>query len=90
MTFANDGSDTFHEALSALKDGGGPKDYLLSVGFAGWGPGQLESELEENAWITSPFEHDLLFELPYENRYSQAFSSLGFDGDMLAFQGGEA
>ncbi len=78
------------DILDAISQGHGPKNYLISLGYAGWEPGQLESELAENVWLTVPASAELLFEVPYEARWEASMRSLGLDWPLLSHDVGHA
>lgn len=78
------------DVLDAISQGHGPQDYLISLGYAGWEPGQLEQELAANLWLTVPASPDLLFELPYEQRWEAAMGRLGLDWRLLSHEVGHA
>jgi putative transcriptional regulator len=78
------------EVLEAIGDGVGPKDYLVTLGYAGWGAGQLEDELKENAWLTCPASLDVLFRAPFPSRVRQAAATLGIDFRFMSGQAGHA
>jgi putative transcriptional regulator len=78
------------EVLEAIGAGEGPKDYLVTLGYAGWGAGQLEEELLENAWLTCPMSLDVLFREPFPNRVRKAAESLGIDFRFMSGQAGHA
>lgn len=77
------------DALESIAQGDGPSDYLFALGFAGWSPGQLESELKENCWLTIDADLDTLFSLPAESRWHSLYEKMGIDPGMIA-QGGNA
>ncbi|MDX2298812.1 MAG: YqgE/AlgH family protein [Xanthomonadaceae bacterium] len=81
---------TSRDVLEALARDEGPRHFLLALGYAGWGEGQLEAELAENAWLTVPADADLLFDVPLEQRWAAANSRLGFDPRNLAGYAGHA
>ncbi len=81
---------TSRDVLEALARDEGPTRFLLALGYAGWGEGQLEAELIENAWLTVPADADLLFDVPLEQRWAIANSRLGFDPCNLAGYAGHA
>ena len=88
-------SDGIHltSSLDILQDiarGDGPEDYLVMLGFSGWASGQLESELQQNSWLTSSCDPDLLFHQKAEDKWQVAFDSLGFDISMLSPVSGNA
>jgi putative transcriptional regulator len=63
---------------------------LVTLGYAGWGPGQLEEEISRNAWLTVPASAELIFDTPAEQRFQAAFRLLGIDPAFLATSAGHA
>jgi len=78
------------DILQSIADGQGPEDYLVILGFSGWASGQLESELQQNSWLTSTCNADLLFHQKPEDKWQVAFDTLGFDINMLSPVSGNA
>ena len=78
------------DILQAVADGKGPQDFLVILGFSGWASGQLESELQQNSWLTSACDADLLFHQKSEDKWQAAFDTLGFDINMLSPVSGNA
>ncbi|HYW04168.1 MAG TPA: YqgE/AlgH family protein [Gammaproteobacteria bacterium] len=78
------------DILSALARGEGPADFLIVLGYAGWGPGQLEQEMLDNAWLSLPADSELLFQTPWERRWEVAAGLLGVDLARLSGQAGHA
>lgn len=78
------------DILRDIADGEGPRDTLLALGYAGWGPGQLDSEIQENAWLTVPAEAGLLFDAELDQKWDRAVSMLGFDPNLLSSVSGRA
>jgi putative transcriptional regulator len=78
------------DILQAIAAGQGPEDYLVILGFSGWASGQLESELQQNSWLTSTCNPDLLFHQKPEDKWQVAFDSLGFDINSLSPVSGNA
>ncbi|MBY6186356.1 YqgE/AlgH family protein [Marinobacter hydrocarbonoclasticus] len=70
---------TSKDILKTLGSQAGPEQYLVALGYAGWDAGQLEQELAKNSWLTIPAELDLLFDVPLEERWSEATRRLGID-----------
>lgn len=68
----------------------GPEAFILSLGCAGWGPGQLEAEILENAWLTCPAKDEVVFRCPVENRWHEAVKMMGFDPMGLSSTSGNA
>lgn len=84
------GITTSRDILQAVADGQGPDDLLITLGYAGWGPGQLEQELAENAWLSSPVDADILFHTPSDRRWLAAAALLGIDLNLLSSDAGHA
>lgn len=84
------GLTTSKDVLSAICKGEGPEQVLISLGYAGWGAGQLERELASNAWLTVPADMDVIFSTPPEARFSAALRLLGIDPLALSNQAGHA
>jgi putative transcriptional regulator len=78
------------DILSAIAHGEGPQHYLIALGYAGWGAGQLEQELAANAWLSCPADPHILFDLPIEGRWSAAAALLGIDLNLLSSECGHA
>ena len=77
-------------ALKAIAEGVGPSQYLVILGYAGWSPGQLEAEIDENAWVSCPADPKILFDEPYEQRIERVSSIIGVDFSKLSPTGGMA
>jgi putative transcriptional regulator len=78
------------DVLEAVANGTGPQRMLVSIGYAGWSPGQLEEEIARNGWLTVGADARVLFDLPIEERYNAAIKLLGIDPLMLASEAGHA
>ena len=78
------------DVLEAVASGSGPQRMLVSIGYAGWSPGQLEEEIAKNGWLTVGADAHVLFDLPVEERYVAAIKLLGIDPLMLAPEAGHA
>lgn len=78
------------DLLDNIGAGNGPQDYLLLLGYAGWGAGQLESEMSENSWLTCAASTDILFNDDYQHRFQLAADSLGVDFSRLSNDTGHA
>lgn len=81
---------TSRDVLEAVASGAGPRRLLVSLGYAAWAQGQLESELAENNWLTVNADAAVIFDTPVEQRYSKALSLLGIHEFMLSQQAGHA
>ncbi|MEZ5653633.1 MAG: YqgE/AlgH family protein [Burkholderiaceae bacterium] len=78
------------DILEAVSAGEGPERFLVTLGYSGWGPGQLEEELSRNAWLTVPANDGIVFETPIEQRFQRAFALLGIDPVLLSGHAGHA
>lgn len=78
------------DVLEAVAAGDGPQRMLVSIGYAGWSPGQLEDEIGRNGWLTVGADPRILFDLPIEDRYEAAMRLLGIDPLMLTSEAGHA
>ena len=70
---------TSKDILLALGTEKAPEQYMVTLGYAGWGPGQLEKELKDNSWLTIEAESELIFNTPIELRWKKATEMLGID-----------
>lgn len=78
------------DILKAIARGEGPVSAMLALGYSGWSPGQLESEIQANGWLNCPADLDLLFSASLESRYELALRTLGIEPGMLSGQAGHA
>lgn len=78
------------DILKDLAQGGGPESCLLALGYAGWAPGQLDQELQDNGWLTIPAEPDLLFDTDLAAKWAKALNTLGIDPLLLSDEAGHA
>jgi putative transcriptional regulator len=79
--------------LDILKDiagGGGPRHKLLMLGYAGWGPGQLDAEIQANGWLNVTADVELIFDHDLDTKWDRALAKLGVDGSMLSGDAGHA
>jgi putative transcriptional regulator len=81
---------TSRDVLAAMARGEGPQDAFIALGYAQWEPGQLERELKDNAWLTLPVSDEVLFDLPYEDRWLAAWRSLGVEVTAVSPRAGHA
>jgi putative transcriptional regulator len=84
------GLTTSKDVLESVASGGGPQQLLVTLGYAGWAPGQLEHELAQNAWLTVPATPDVIFDLRAEDRLPAAMNLLGVDYAKLSEVAGHA
>ena len=78
------------DLIEAIARGEGPEAFLISLGCAGWGPGQLESEISQNAWLTCPVDEKIIFESNVDTRWEEAVRVLGIDPVLLSDTPGHA
>ncbi len=78
------------DILRAIADGDGPRENLLALGYAGWGPGQLDEEIKANGWLNVTADTDIVFHLPLEDRWRKALGKLGVDPLLLSDDAGHA
>jgi putative transcriptional regulator len=81
---------TSKDVLEAVGSGNGPDRFLVSLGCAGWGAGQLEDEIARNGWLTVAARQDIIFDTPIEARFVAALKLLGIDPMMLSGEAGHA
>jgi putative transcriptional regulator len=84
------GLTSSRDVLQAVAREGKPREMMVTLGYSGWGAGQLENELAQNAWLTVPADPHIIFDLPYEERLPSAMEILGIDFTNLANQAGHA
>ena len=78
------------EIVKDIAEGRGPRDCLLALGYAGWGPGQLETEIQQNGWLHVSADSDLVFNKDISKTWELAIAKLGFDLSMLSEDAGHA
>lgn len=81
---------TSRDVLEAMAMGIGPPERLVALGYAGWGEGQLEREMADNAWLAGPMTPELMFHTPVEMRWSSAAALLGVNINLMSDQVGHA
>ncbi|MEM6676571.1 MAG: YqgE/AlgH family protein [Pseudomonadota bacterium] len=72
------------EVLHAIARGEGPRERMVALGYAGWGPGQLEMELRQHGWLACAPDHALLFGTDQDAKWNQALAKLGISAALLA------
>jgi putative transcriptional regulator len=78
------------DILKAIARGNGPHEAVLALGYAGWAPGQLEQEIQQNGWLHCTADQDLIFGNDVEHKYERALRKLGIDLAMLSSEAGHA
>lgn len=81
---------TSKDILEAIAEGRGPKRFIVALGYAGWGAGQLEQEIRENVWLNVDAKPEIVFDAPVDKRWEQAVATLGFSAASLQPSGGHA
>lgn len=78
------------DILKALAQGQGPRQAILALGYAGWGPGQLDAEMQQNGWLNVPADANLVFSSNMEAKWHQAIAKLGIEQAQLSGEAGRA
>ena len=78
------------EILKAIAQGKGPQKSLLALGYAGWGPGQLDMEIKANGWLQVPSDSEIIFDIEPDTKWERAIQRLGIDPRMLSDDVGHA
>lgn len=78
------------DVLDAMASGDGPGKSLVALGYAGWDAGQLEAEMLENTWLSVPATPEIIFDVPFEDRWQSAANVLGIDLNQLSADAGHA
>jgi putative transcriptional regulator len=78
------------DVLKAIAEGHGPREGLLALGYAGWGPGQLDAEIQQNAWLSVPADETIVFDEEHETKWRRALAKLHIDPLLLSGAAGHA
>ncbi|WP_099865183.1 YqgE/AlgH family protein [Pararhizobium haloflavum] len=78
------------DILRAISKGKGPHRATMMLGYAGWGPGQLEAEIGENGWLTCPASDDIVYDRALPDKYDRVLASMGINPAMLSRESGHA
>ena len=78
------------DILKAIAEGAGPRECVLALGYAGWGPGQLDREIQENSWLSVPADEGLVFGTDHNAHWRQALKKLNIDPIWLSAAAGHA
>ena len=81
---------TSKDILEAIARNEGPDQAMVALGYAGWGPGQLEKEMADNSWLSCPADQQIIFDTPVEKRWQAAADVLGIDLSLLTNDPGHA
>jgi putative transcriptional regulator len=78
------------DVLKAIAEGNGPREGLLALGYAGWGPGQLDAEIQQNAWLSVPADETIVFDADHDTKWRRALGKLKIDPLLLSGAAGHA
>ncbi len=78
------------DVLKAIAEGNGPREGILALGYAGWGPGQLDAEIQKNAWLSVPADETLVFDGDHDTKWRRALAKLNIDPLLLSGAAGHA
>jgi putative transcriptional regulator len=78
------------DVLKAIAEGRGPREGLLALGYAGWGPGQLDAEIQQNAWLSVPADETIVFDGDHDTKWRRALGKLKIDPLLLSGTAGHA
>ena len=78
------------DVIDALGRGAGPEKSLVALGYAGWQPGQLEDEMLANSWLSVPASPEIVFDMPFSERWASAARTLGIDISQISQDAGHA
>lgn len=81
---------TSNDIIRAIADGTGPKDVLVTLGYSGWTENQLEKEVMDNVWLVCPYKSEILYDVPFDERWEYAGSTLGINMNQLSSSVGHA
>jgi putative transcriptional regulator len=76
--------------LKAIASGAGPRQRVLALGYAGWGAGQLDAEIQANGWLMVPADHELVFGVDNDTKWERSMAKIGIDLSLLSTQAGHA
>ena len=78
------------DIVRTIAAGSGPENHLVALGYAGWGPGQLDSEIQENAWLNIEADNALVFDTDLDSKWDRALAKLGVNSALLSTEAGRA
>jgi putative transcriptional regulator len=78
------------DVLKVIAGGGGPREGILALGYAGWGPGQLDEEIQRNAWLSVSADESLVFDQDHDTKWRRALAKLHIDPLLLSESAGHA
>ena len=78
------------DVLKAIAKGSGPRECVLALGYAGWAAGQLDAEIQANGWLMVPADHELVFGIDNDSKWTRAIAKIGVDVSLLSTEAGHA
>ncbi|MGE0714333.1 MAG: YqgE/AlgH family protein [Alphaproteobacteria bacterium] len=78
------------DVLKAIATGEGPQRALMALGYSGWGPGQLDQEIQANGWLQVPADDEIVFAAPLDAKWDMALARIGISSTMLSSEAGHA
>jgi len=84
------GITSSRDILAAIAAGEGPENSIVTLGYAGWGAGQLEQEIASNTWLSGPADRKIVFSTPCERRWLEAAALIGVDLHLISNEAGHA
>jgi putative transcriptional regulator len=78
------------DVLKAIASGAGPRQRVLALGYAGWGAGQLDAEIQANGWLMVPADHELVFGVDNDTKWERSMAKIGIDLSLLSTEAGHA
>lgn len=78
------------DVLKAIANGSGPRQRVLALGYAGWGAGQLDAEIQANGWLMVPADHELVFGVDNDTKWERSMAKIGIDLSLLSTEAGHA
>jgi putative transcriptional regulator len=78
------------DILRDMAENRGPRQSLLALGYAGWGAGQLDDEIHQNAWLNVPSDESLIFDISVDEKWERAITKIGVDPSLLSGEAGHA
>jgi putative transcriptional regulator len=78
------------DILHAIANGNGPSEFLITLGYSGWGSNQIENEMKQNSWLNVPADNDIIFQTPSDKRWESAAMKLGINIHLISCDIGHA
>ena len=78
------------EMLTLIANGEGPEKFIITLGYSGWGSGQIENEIKQNSWLTCPADQKVIFDMSFDKRLMAAAENFGINFSLIAREAGYA